>query len=465
MQGKGSYSFIQGSIRVINDVEKVLRQGGKMKRLAVFGILCLAAGISFGTTRRVPSQYTTIQAAMDACSNNDTVLVAPGVYNETVNFEAWGVKLISEAGAESTEIHGNGDVISSSVAGMDTTALFEGFKVTGGSGGMGGEGGGLRMWNQQLRVRKCIFDGNTANEGAGLYLERSNAIVESCLICNNVSTQTGGGIYCFSDYGPYYPVFRYNTIINNAANGTDNLMRGAGAIALQKVGGTIIGNLIENNTATPGNGGIGVMSMAGVYNVIIEGNIIRNNDDVGLDFRYCGGANTHVNNNEITGHEYGIVYTYYTNGTIDATNNWWGAASGPYHKTLNPGGEGDAVWDTLKSGTQSVDFDPWLTVGIQEPVKPKEPPYVLSKSWPNPFLYSTNVKLESRFWTIVSAVVYDVTGKEVKTIMMNSPKRAGVHMISWDGRDARGKRVAPGMYFLRTKINNSSRTSKIVLLK
>lgn len=434
-----------------------------MKGIIVFALVFCIVSVSSGTTRRVPSQYSTISAAMTACSSNDTILVAKGVYNETVNYTSNGVKLISESGADSTEIHGNGDVISSGVAGLDTTTLIQGFKITGGSGGMGGEGGGLRMWNQQLRVRKCIFTGNTANEGAGLYLERSNTVIESCLIYNNVSGSTGGGIYCFSDFGPYYPIIRYNTIINNAANGNTNLMNGAGGIALQKVGGTVIGNLIEDNTANYHNGGIGVMSMGGVYNVTIQDNIIRNNDSIGIDMRYCGAANTHINNNQITGHQYGLVYTYFTNGVMDATNNWWGSASGPYHPTLNPSGTGDEVKDTVKSAIHSIDFDPWLTVAVEE-VKPPEPPYVLSRCWPNPFIHKTSVRLETRFWVLVSAVVYDVTGREVKCIMRESPKQAGVHLIEWDGKDAMGRAVSPGMYFYRIRVNNSSRTMKIVML-
>ncbi|HKJ27974.1 MAG TPA: sortase [Anaerolineales bacterium] len=37
---------------------------------------------------------------------------------------------------------------------------------------------------------------------------------------------------------------------------------------------------------------------------------------------------------------------------INAENNWWGDASGPYHATTNPTGTGDTVSD-------NVDFDPW----------------------------------------------------------------------------------------------------------
>jgi parallel beta-helix repeat protein len=69
---------------------------------------------------------------------------------------------------------------------------------------------------------------------------------------------------------------------------------------------------------------------------------------------YCmSGSSPTIHNNNIAGNYYGL-----TNNDsmiiIDAENNWWGDASGPYHPTLNPGGLGDEVSD-------DVDFDPWLT--------------------------------------------------------------------------------------------------------
>ncbi len=39
--------------------------------------------------------------------------------------------------------------------------------------------------------------------------------------------------------------------------------------------------------------------------------------------------------------------------TVDATGNWWGDATGPYHATLNPGGAGSEVSD-------HIDFDPYM---------------------------------------------------------------------------------------------------------
>ncbi|MDD2890187.1 MAG: FlgD immunoglobulin-like domain containing protein [bacterium] len=444
-----------------------------MKKTMLISVVLGMASLCFGNVLRVPSQYSTISAAMTACANNDTVLVAKGTYNENVVYKSNGVHLVSESGADSTEIHGNGSVtISSSVSGMDTSTLLYGFKVTGGTGGYGGEGGGLRMWKQAITVRKCIFTENHANEGGGFYLERSDAVIESCLIYGNnaiVSSPpggTGGGIYTFSDFGDGKPVVRYNTIINNDANGNGNFINGGGAIAFQKTAGKAIGNYIANNTAKYGNGGIAFMSMGGVYEILVTNNILKDNDSVAIDMRYLSATNAHINNNQISGHQYGLKFEYRAVGVLDATNNWWGDPSGPYHKTLNTSGLGDAVGDTVISSVHSVNFNPWLTDTIQaiETVKPTEP-YTLSTCWPNPFVHQTSVKLDTRYWVLVSAIVFDITGREVRCIMNGCPKSAGTYTISWDGKDKYGKQVPPGMYFYKVKVNNTCKTMKVIMIR
>jgi hypothetical protein len=51
--------------------------------------------------------------------------------------------------------------------------------------------------------------------------------------------------------------------------------------------------------------------------------------------------------------EFGVVHGGYMSESVDARDNWWGIASGPFHATLNPAGEGNAVGDRVL-------FDPWL---------------------------------------------------------------------------------------------------------
>jgi hypothetical protein len=61
-------------------------------------------------------------------------------------------------------------------------------------------------------------------------------------------------------------------------------------------------------------------------------------------------ATIHLNN--IDGNSSFGVDASTLSATINATSNWWGDPSGPFHATTNPSGQGDTVSD-------HVDFDPW----------------------------------------------------------------------------------------------------------
>jgi len=99
--------------------------------------------------------------------------------------------------------------------------------------------------------------------------------------------------------------------------------------------------------------------------ILITGNTIQNSGDSGINIAECGIGTKNVDihcNNLVGKANFGVVINYngqdVGNVTADATYNWWGDTSGPYHAILNPDGSGDAVSD-------NVDFVPWLTAPFQ----------------------------------------------------------------------------------------------------
>src|ERR1035437_1172300 len=69
--------------------------------------LLATASLAQTTIHVGPGQsYTTIQSGIDAASSGDTVLVAPGTYNENIDFKGKAITVTSSGGAASTVIDG-----------------------------------------------------------------------------------------------------------------------------------------------------------------------------------------------------------------------------------------------------------------------------------------------------------------------------------------------------------------------
>ena len=163
---------------------------------------------------RVPSEFPTIQQAIDSAKSGDTVLVADGVYtgdgNRDIMFRGKSIILLSENGPERATIDCQADSQNQHfglrLIMRENQAIIDGFTIKNAHYNSGAaiecqsaspiirnciifrntgpiSGAGLRCKNASPRIINCTFAYNTAMAGGGLFaLAGSAPILENCII-------------------------------------------------------------------------------------------------------------------------------------------------------------------------------------------------------------------------------------------------------------------------------------------
>jgi hypothetical protein len=85
-------------------------------------------------------------------------------------------------------------------------------------------------------------------------------------------------------------------------------------------------------------------------------------------------------------------------------------------------------------------------------------------AYPNPFNPSTTISYDLPSDELVSIVIYDVIGQEVRRLI-DDQKTAGRYSIQWDARDNGGRSVATGVYIAKIEAGTFSQSQKMLLLK
>jgi hypothetical protein len=231
--------------------------------------LLLLAGRSSGqSVLHVPADYPTIQAAVAAASNGDTVLVAPGIYYEKVNLLTKQITVASEEGPEATIIDGSQGpppgAIFAQLCGFPCPATISGFTIrNSGGGGISAE------LQAHLTITGCVIENNVScGGGGGIRIINSAVLVVGNVIQGNseglCSNGNGGGI----DISSGAPVQILDNLIsfNSCTNG--------GGIGMSPGGPALIrGNRFIGNTG--GNGG--AIYMANESNPVIVQNVFFGN--------------------------------------------------------------------------------------------------------------------------------------------------------------------------------------------
>lgn len=159
----------------------------------------LSASVCSADILLVPQDFTTIQSAIDAAAPGDEIVVAPGVYQESIDFLGKGITVRSTDGPNATTITGGGApaFVVSLINAEGPDAVLDGFTITGGQGPVSGPmslGGGIRTALSSATLRNLIVTGNSNIFGGGLSAVGGALVVEQVTFVGN-SAHTGGGAY------------------------------------------------------------------------------------------------------------------------------------------------------------------------------------------------------------------------------------------------------------------------------
>ncbi len=91
--------------------------------------------------------------------------------------------------------------------------------------------------------------------------------------------------------------------------------------------------------------------------------------------------------------------------------------------------------------------------------------FLLCQNSPNPFNPTTQIRYNLPDETRVSLVIYDILGREIRTLI-NEKQAAGYKHIIWDGRNTAGKIVSAGCYLYQLNTDKGfSKVMKMLFLK
>jgi hypothetical protein len=371
------------------------------------------------TLIRVPLDYSTIQEAMDAATDHDTIQVAPGVYNlyasitnnHANNLLILGSRLEDGSNASVVNAQTNpGTYPCFRFSGIHDCTIA-GFEIKNGSDGIvfdncsyclctgnyihdidppTDDGGAVAMWNSSnMQVADCVID-NTDFRGIDIW--QSNIIEVD-----------------------------HNTILRS-----------------QNSEGLSVGDNSDHLTIT--------------------NNIFAFHDEEGIDmhgntpsdfthnyncFWQCGSAS-------ISGYVIGANSFVANPMLVDINNQNYYLQSGS--PCLNTGEYGSDI-GALGEYTDVSD----------ETGKPVSG-FMLSQNFPNPFNPTTVIPYSLPKAAHVQLSVYNLRGEKI-AILVNEQKPSGHYRADWDGKDQSGNQVSSGMYLYRIEAGQFTKTRKMLFVR
>jgi predicted outer membrane repeat protein len=297
-------------------------------RLLIF-VLSIALSTSITSAENIiyvdpngSADYSTIQAAIDAAVDGDTILVAPGTYtgdgNRDIDFKGKAITVKSKYGSNTCIINCQGSP-GEYHRGFyfhndeDANSVVQGFTII---NGYATRGGGIFCESASPHILDCLITENTAFEsGGGIQCEYSNPTIKRCFIEKN-SADYGGGV----GIGSTGSISSMLTITNCLITGNKAMRSGGGICCIGKVNFsncTVIGN-----SAGIEGGGISFLLVVGerINNSILYGNMSSTGSEIAIitpapGLAGCGEPLLKITNS-VVGSDPNDIYFTHCNGYL-----------------------------------------------------------------------------------------------------------------------------------------------------
>ncbi len=190
-----------------------------MRPLVLLALLAPSSALAatYTVAQDGSGDFETISEAIDAAESGDRIEVAAGTYEEPVNFDGKDLEVVGVDGSASTIIEGGGVLAAVNfLSGETEDALFQGFTVHNDTyRGMlisessptivdvvfedfaldGLNGGGVFIRNSTASFDSCVFQNNSGESGAHIYMNMGNVTITNSTFTNGVAANQGGAIY------------------------------------------------------------------------------------------------------------------------------------------------------------------------------------------------------------------------------------------------------------------------------
>jgi len=155
-----------------------------------------------------------------------------------------------------------------------------------------------------------------------------------------------------------------------------------------------------------------------------------------------------------------LTYTWSVNDTVKQVGR------SPFFTTTLPVLKGNVIVKVVVTDMGGLSVSAtwtFLVTAVQkQPSLPTQ--FGLDQNYPNPFNPTTVISFDVPKPSAVRIVVYDILGKEVRTLV-NNTMSPGTYHVTWDGLNDEGRQVSSGIYFYRMEAGSFVSMKKMLLLK